>query len=50
MEQEGIRDYTIKTIDALIRGIKEDIRLKFTDQKLRQDLERTIEGLFDRRQ
>ena len=50
MEQERIRDYTIKTIDALIRGIKEDIRLKFTDQKLRQDLERTIEGLFDRRQ
>ena len=50
MEQEGIRDHTIRTIDALIRGIKEDIQLKFTNHKLRQDLERTIEGLFDRRQ
>ena len=50
MEQDGIRDHTIKTAHALIRGIKEEIQLNFTDPTLRQDLEKTIEELFDRRQ
>jgi len=50
MEDEGIKDHTLKMTDAIIHGIKEEIQLKFTDQKLRQDLEMTLEGLFDRHQ